>query len=125
MSALPGVRRHGLDGWRAGCRCRRCRAAHTRDTREMRREWSWIDQSTWHAILLAIRRGRPPGEAAERYGITLAALYAQGQVYPDRGEQLDAALTHGRDPDLPHGRYTAVRAGCACPECRASRRRWR
>lgn len=112
-------------GWRGGGRCPRCRDAHNTQTRDMRRGWSQIDQRTWHAVLLSLRNGRTLADAAARHGLTPAALFGQARVHLERREQLDAALMHGRDPDLPHGTARAVKAGCSCPECRESRRRWR
>lgn len=112
-------------GWRVGGRCPRCLGAHNMETRELRRRWSWIDQRTWHAILRAIRNSRTMSDAAARYGLTANSLHAQARVHPERAEQLDLALTQGRDPSLVHGSYTAVRMGCSCPDCRAARHRWR
>lgn len=114
---------HGTaEKWRLACRCGLCLEAHNIDTRDLRRRWSYIDQTVWHEVLRAIRSGRPIGDAAERYGVTVHALYAQGRVYPDRSDQLDAALMHGRDPNLDHGTEVTYRWGkCRCPECRAAK----
>lgn len=65
------------------------------------------------------------GEALTPVSLSLTPSRAYGFTAFDDGwrDQLDAALTAGRAPDLAHGTEMACRhGGCRCPQCRTAHR---
>lgn len=78
-------------GWRAGGRCRRCRAAHNAETRRYR----GVTRKQRDHVLTLLRAGRSVEQAAIAAGVTLAQL--QTRAVRDGG--LRAALEGGNTED--------------------------
>lgn len=118
---------HGTPSrWRAGCTCELCRAAHTEDTkaaREASRVAWWQERE--RPLLDALASGAPFREAVAEVGATAQAVTAHRRRSSSFAAALDDALRQGRDGAIEHGRASAWRAGCRCPECREEHERSR
>jgi len=110
---------HGTTSrWRVGCDCPRCADAHAEDARQRRNPHNQLLWDRIEAPLLdAFARGTPYRQALDHHGLTAQALSRRRRRDPDFAKAVNAALMAGRDPNLRHGRDSAWKAGCRCPDC--------
>ncbi|MFC8458623.1 hypothetical protein ACFUJ0_17490 [Streptomyces sp. NPDC057242] len=72
-------------------------------------------------LLRRLAAGEHLTDACRALGLSVHRVYGFRRYDGAWGEQLDAALTAGRDSEFAHGTEAAYRhAGCRCPECRAA-----
>ncbi|MEO3976285.1 hypothetical protein [Streptomyces sp. CAU 1734] len=73
-------------------------------------------------LLERLAGGQPLGEALADLGIPQQRVHGWAAYDPAWQDQLDTALTAGRDPELDHGRTATYRIHkCRCPECRTAK----
>lgn len=110
---------HGTTSrWRVGCDCPRCTHAHAEEARHLRQLgnpacWDLIEKS----LLDALANGTPYRQALDDAGVTAQAFSQKRRRDPAFGRAANAALMAGRNPNLHHGRDSAWKAGCRCPDC--------
>lgn len=111
---------HGTPArYRAGCPCDACRDGENSANRGLtyRRAMTyWAEVGP--GLLGSLAGGVPYREALKAHGVTAQALTSHRHRDRDFAARLDEALMAGRDPDLDHGRNSAWKARCRCPECR-------
>lgn len=113
--------------WRQGDRDPAALAAHLADLSAWRRARAAkrFGPAQRAHIIREITGGRAIGEVAAALGLHTASItnYAR-RVDPAWGEELDAALMAGRDPNIPHGTTYSYRVRrCRCPVCRRAHHR--
>ena len=73
-------------------------------------------------IMDRLAAGEAPSHVAADLGVTPMSIHGRASWDLEWAHRLDAALTAGRDPGLPHGTTTGYARGCRCPACQVSRR---
>ncbi|MFD6534783.1 hypothetical protein [Streptomyces goshikiensis] len=119
---------HPTSSWARGCRAGvgcSCRQEHNASTTaDHRRKADAAFTSEQRAQLLELlANGAHLNEATTVVGVRLRQVWGLARRPDlDFADQLDAALTAGRDPQLRHGSsYTYARFRCRCPECREAK----
>jgi transposase-like protein len=111
-ASLPVVSEaaHGTSArWHAGCRCTRCRRAHS----DTQRAWGRARAQKRLAVevrqqlLDAIDAGQPFRAVLRDLGLTSNRVFGLTRTDQEWSEKLDAALTAARREDLQHGTNAA------------------
>lgn len=77
-------------------------------------------------LLRRLAAGEHLTDACQALDLSVHRVYGFKKYDDTWGEQLDAALTAGRVPDLAHGTEATYRhARCRCPDCRAAHAAYR
>ncbi|CAN3132221.1 hypothetical protein ACNUDN_30305 [Mycobacterium sp. smrl_JER01] len=69
------------------------------------------------SLLDALANGTSYRQALDDAGVTAQAFSQKRRRDPAFGRAANAALMAGRNPNLHHGRDSAWKAGCRCPDC--------
>lgn len=81
---------------------------------------SLFDENEQAEVLTTVRAGTPLADALAPYGLSREVAYGRARWDHDWRDALYAAQMDGRNPALAHGIPATYRAGCECPECRAT-----
>ena len=107
--------RHGASaGWHTGCRCGRCRQAHS-DTERARgraRAQARLPVEVRQRLLDATYRGELFRATLRDLDLTSNRVFGLAKTDEKWSEQLEAALTASRRDDLKHGTTQAYVRGC-------------
>jgi DNA-binding MarR family transcriptional regulator len=76
--------------------------------------------AVWPVLLEGARSNRQFSDVANSVGLTTQKVASAISRDPHLRAQLDDALMQGRDQGIYHGRRSAYRRGCWCPECRSA-----
>lgn len=124
-SGPPMTAEHGTTSrYRGGCRCRPCGRAHVAQTNARvaaRRRRTYTPEKL-AAVAASLAAGMPYTRAVLANGLSVQGLGKWLYQHPHDRAVIDHALRAGRDPAIAHGTHSGWRAGCRCPECRATHR---
>jgi len=116
---------HGTSGgWHSGCRCARCRQAHsdTQRTWKRARAQERLPTDVRQQLVDAIYDRKPFRQVLGDLGLTPNQVWGLTKTDEEWSRALDAALTETRRSDQRHGTNAAYVAGCVCKECRGHQR---
>jgi hypothetical protein len=116
---------HGTNaGWHAGCRCARCRRAHSDDqrTRERARAQKRLPDEVRKQLLNAIYSGQAFRTVLRDLGVTPNRVWGLAKTDDEWSAALEAALTATRRHDVKHGTNAAYVRGWVCSDCRQHQR---
>jgi hypothetical protein len=104
-------------GWRSGCKCTQCRAAHSNTQRAWRQALARkrLPLEVRQQLLEAIYAGQPFRKVLRDLGLTSNQVWGLTKTNDAWSTQLEAALTATRRDDLEHGSNAAYVAGLCLP----------